>query len=156
MIDIHIEKFRPGQEDMVYQLIKKVYDEFVAGDYTEEGNKVFYDWIDPARIAERQNCIRCMWIAFSGNKPVGMIEIRENKHISLLFVDKEYQQHGIGRQLFRKALQDCIRKDPSLDKFYVHASPFSIPAYQKLGFIGIDEMQEEFGIKYLPMEITLD
>ena len=45
--------------------------------------------------------------------------------------------------------------DSKLDKFYVHASPYSIPIYKKLGFIETDKILEENGIKYLPMEMTI-
>ena len=43
----------------------------------------------------------------------------------------------------------------NLDKFYVHASPYSIPVYKKMGFIETGNMMEENGIKYLPMEMTI-
>jgi predicted GNAT family N-acyltransferase len=84
-----------------------------------------------------------------------MIEIRDNKYISLLFVDKEYQGKGIAKKLFEKSLKEIIRRDPKLNKFYVHASPYSIPIYKKMGFIETDDMQEENGMKYLPMEMTI-
>ncbi|MHC1780787.1 MAG: hypothetical protein AB9922_11185 [Bacteroidales bacterium] len=32
-----IRRFEPGEEQAVYELIKRVYDEFVAGDYSEAG-----------------------------------------------------------------------------------------------------------------------
>jgi len=87
---------------------------------------------------------------------VGMIEIRDYNHISLLFVDKEFQGEGIARELFTEALKICKLKDKSIVKIYVHASPFSIPVYQKLGFQKTGDMQEQFGIKYLPMERVVD
>jgi GNAT superfamily N-acetyltransferase len=155
MSKVQIQKYQPGQETLIYQLIKKVYDEFVSGDYSEEGNQVFYDWIKPSAIAERQKNRINLWVAFEGLEMVGMIEIRENKNITLLFVDKAFQGQGIARELFQETLKECIRRDPKLDTFYVHASPFSIPVYRKLGFVETDSMQEESGIKYLPMEMKL-
>jgi predicted GNAT family N-acyltransferase len=156
MNTIRIEPYQNGQELMIHQLIKKVYDEFVSIDYCEEGNKFFYDWIQPSRIAERQRNQINMWVAFMDLKLVGMIEIRDNKFISLLFVDKDYQGQGIAKRLFDESLKEIIRRDSKLNKFYVHASPYSIPIYKKLGFIETDKMQEENGIKYLPMEMTIN
>jgi GNAT superfamily N-acetyltransferase len=150
-----IESYQSGQEIMIHQLIKKVYDEFVSIDYSDEGNRFFYEWIKPSKIAERQCNEINLWVAFIDSKLVGMIEIRDNKFISLLFVDKEYQGQGIAKKLFDKSLKEIIRRDPKLDKFYVHASPYSIPIYKKMGFIEMDNMQEENGIKYLPMEMTI-
>jgi predicted GNAT family N-acyltransferase len=75
---------------------------------------------------------------------------------------KQYQNgqvvmiYHLIKRVFDESLKETIRRDPKLDKFYVHASPYSIPIYRKLGFIKTDKMQEENGIKYLPMEITIN
>ena len=156
MDTIKIENYQNGQEIEIHQLIKKVYDEFVSIDYSDEGNKFFYDWIEPSRIAERQKNQINLLVALVDSKLIGMIEIRDNKNISLLFVDKEYHGRGIAKRLFHESLKTCIQRDSTLDKFYVHASPFSIPIYIKLGFAETDEMQVQFGIKYLPMEMKIN
>lgn len=156
MDTIKIEKYQAGQEIAIHQLIKRVYDEFVSIDYSDEGNNFFYDWIQPSKIAERQKSQSNLFVAFADSKLVGMIEIRDNKYISLLFVDKEYQGRGIAKRLFHEALKTCIQRDSTLDKFYVHASPFSIPVYMKLGFVAANVMQIQFGIKYLPMEMIIN
>jgi len=155
MDTVRIEKYQNGQETAIYQLIKRVYDEFVSIDYCEQGNKFFYDWIQPSNIAERQINQINIWVAFKGSELVGMIEVRDNKFISLLFVDKIYQGKGIAKMLFNESLKEIVQRDPNLDKFYVHASPYSIPVYRKIGFIETDNIREENGIRYLPMEMTI-
>ncbi len=137
------------------KLIRKVYDEFVAPDYSEQGNAFFYDWISPGKIAERQKDIINLFEAFADNVLIGMIEIRDDSYISLLFVDKNFHKMGIAKKLFRTALENCVKKTGQIEKFYVHASPYSIPVYQRLGFKESAQMQEENGIKYMPMEIEL-
>jgi len=151
-----IKKFQSGQEIMIYMLIKKVFDEFVSIDYCQDGNNFFYDWIQPSKIAERQNNQNNVWVAYIDNELVGMIEIRDNKFISLLFVEKKYHGQGIAKRLFEESLKEIIRRDVNLDKFYVHASPYSIPIYKKMGFIETDIMRCENGIKYLPMELSFN
>jgi GNAT superfamily N-acetyltransferase len=152
MNTIRIEKYQSGQEIMIHQLIKRVFDEFVAIDYCEEGNRFFHDWIQPSKIAERQHNAINLWVALTDRKLVGMLEIRDNKYISLLFVDKEYQGKGIAKKLVAESVKEIIRRDPACEKIYVHASPFSIPVYKKMGFTEMDHMQVDNGIKYLPME----
>jgi GNAT superfamily N-acetyltransferase len=156
MKTIRIERYQSGQKMMIHRLIKKVYDEFVSIDYSKEGNRFFYDWIKPLKIAERQCNQINLWVAFIDSKLVGMIEIRDNKRISLLFVDKAYQRQGIAKKLIDESLKECIRRDPKLEKVYVHASPYSISIYKKLGFIETDNMREENGMKYLPMEMIIN
>ena len=143
---IKISRYQKGQEILIHKLIKKVYDEFVSIDYTNEGNNFFYDWIKPFNIAKRQLNQNNILVASIDSKIIGMIETRENNYISLLFVDKKYHGQGIAKTLFLELLKICKQRDPNMDKFYVHASPFSIPVYRKLGFVETDKMQEEFGI----------
>jgi len=151
-MDFNITQYRKGQEKAISSLVKKVYDEFVAPDYTEQGNQFFYNWIDPENIAQRQQEEISLFVATISEKIVGMIEIRDKNHISLLFVDTAYQRKGIANELLKSALNNCRLNDKSLDKFYVHASPFSVPIYERLGFKATSEMKEEKGITYLPME----
>ena len=155
MKDFKIEKYIRGHEKDICDLIKKVFDEFVAIDYSEEGNRFFYDWISPEKIAARQEKQNNLWVATVDNIITGMIEIRDNSYISLLFVDKKYQGRGIAKTLFDLAVIECIKRDPGLRKFFVHASPFSIPVYEKMGFKAISSLKEENGIKYLPMEMMI-
>ncbi len=154
-MDITVGKYRKGQETAVFNLIKKVYDAFVAADYSSEGNAFFYNWIQPSKIAERQLNQNNIWLAFKGPEMVGMIEIRENKFISLLFVDKNYQGQGIAKALFEASLLEMRQRDAALEKVYVHASPFSVPIYRKMGFVATGIMCEENGIKYVPMEMII-
>lgn len=96
-----------------------------------------------------------MLVAIIDSKIAGVIETRDNNYISLLFVDKAFHGQGIAGKLFRKSLLNCKKINPELNKFYVHASPFSVPVYKKLGFTETDLMQEQNGIKYLPMEMEI-
>lgn len=151
----NITPFSQGQENEISLLIRTVYDEYVAPDYTEEGNRFFYNWIAPERIAERQKTQVNLLIASIEQQVVGTIEIRENKNISLLFVHKNYHGKGIAKRLFKEALKMCCSRDENLQKFYVHASPYSIPVYERLGFTAIDSMKEDHGILYLPMAMNV-
>ena len=155
MSPITIATYKPGMETEIHQLIRRVYDEFVAVDYSEAGNRFFYDWIEPSKIAERQRNRRNMLVALAEDKPIGVIEVRENLYVSLLFVDKRYQGQGVAKLLFREAVKECLERNPALEKMLVHASPFSIPIYKRLGFVETGAMQEENGIKYLPMEVKV-
>ena len=65
-----ISKYEPGLEHEIHLLIKKVYDEFVSGDYSEEGNRFFYEWIDPEKIAERQKNQNTILLAVIDNRIV--------------------------------------------------------------------------------------
>ncbi len=155
-MNFDIRPFVPGDEYEIYRLIKRVYGEFVSADCTEEGNKFFYDWIAPEYIARRQHGQNNLFVTTETSGIVGMIETRDDQNITLMFVDKEHQGRGIARKLFEKTLENCRKRNKSLKKFYVHASPYSVQVYEKLGFVATNVMQEEHGIQYLPMEKDLE
>jgi GNAT superfamily N-acetyltransferase len=146
-----IQPFKPGQEADISAFIRNVYDEFVAPDYTEEGNAFFYDWITPENIADRQKTRVSLFVAVIDSTLAGMIEIRENNMISLLFVAKKYHRQGMAKSLVAAALNNSLANNENLDAFHVHASPFSIPVYRRLGFRESGVLQKENGIAYLPM-----
>jgi GNAT superfamily N-acetyltransferase len=155
MTAIEIKPFSPGQEQVVSQLIKEVYDEFVAPDYSEKGNLFFYAFIDPEAIYSRQYIQNTILLAFRDGILAGMIEMRDNSRVSLLFTRKEFMHQGIAHKLLNEAISHCLIHNPNLKIISVHASPYSIPIYQKLGFIPISSMQEANGILYMPMELQL-
>lgn len=152
---IKIDPFKIRQECAINELIRRVYDEFVAPDYSIDGNECFYDWILPGKIADRQkNCVN-LFVATVDSQIVGMVETRDDKYVSLLFVDKLYHRMGIAKALFKTALENCLSRDSTFKKFYVHASPYSINVYVRLGFKDTGGIRVENGIKYLPMEMDL-
>jgi GNAT superfamily N-acetyltransferase len=79
-------------------------------------------------------------------RTVGMIEVRDGRHICLFFVDGAFQGRGIGRRLFEAAL---AQRESTSGYMEVHASPFSVPVYTALGF------RKTAGIKYVPMRMEL-
>lgn len=149
---IFITNFEFGQENEIHQLVKTVFDEFVAPDYSAEGVDFFYDWITPESILKRQQEERKILVALVDSKIVGIIELRNLNHISLLFVDKAYHRMGIASSLFKEAVFKILNCNPLIENIYVFSSPYAIPMYTKMGFIKTDSLQIKHGIKYLPMQ----
>ncbi|MBP1664352.1 MAG: hypothetical protein H6Q19_1492 [Bacteroidetes bacterium] len=155
MKNTKIEPYVPGDENEISQLIKSVYDDFVSIDYSVEGNNTFYEWIKPENIKSRQREERNMFVARSDGKIVGVIEIRNNNHISLLFVDKLYQNRGIAGRLISSSIDESLKRDLSMDTYEVNSSPYAIPIYSRLGFVAIGGILEKSGIKYQPMILKI-
>jgi len=150
-----IRQFIPGDEKLIHELVKTVYDEFISQENSKEGNQLFYDWITTENIASRQQAQNNLWLAWEQKKLVGVIELRDKQHITLLFVDKSYQGLGIATQLFKKSVNESMNRFPEIDKFFVHASLCSVPAYKSLGFKVTGAAKKENGIYYVPMEMQI-
>ena len=146
-----ISSFLKGDENEISFLIKRVFDEFVAPDYTKEGNDFFYNFIKPANLLSRAEIGNLILTIKSEGKITGMIEVRDNFHICLLFVDKNHHGKGLSKLLFNKALDEIRKNSPYISFIEVNSSLYAIGAYKSLGFQLIGEMKEANGIKYFPM-----
>ena len=155
MKTVQIKSFQSGEEQAAHQLVKSVYDEYVAPENTPEGNQHFYDWIAPDQIAKRQEKQNNLWLAWDNVQLAGLIEIRDGNNITLLFVDKAWQKRGIATLLFQTALKECLKRNPDLDKFLVHASLCSVPVYKSFGFKVTEKARKENGIYFVPMELQI-
>jgi GNAT superfamily N-acetyltransferase len=149
-----IEYFKPGEEDKISDLIRKVYDEFVAGDYTAEGNNFFYSFIEPDKILNRFLLnIDIIITTKIKNKITGMLSIKNLSHISLLFVEKEYHRQGIAKGMIKFYIENI--KNKNFKSITVNSSPYSVQIYQKLGFTPISHLLEDHGMKYIKMEMKI-
>lgn len=144
---------KPGEEDEVCELIAEVFNEFIGPGYTDEGVLRFYMYANPETLAARQLENHFSMVAESDNRIIGIIEIRDYNHVSLLFVRERGK--GVARDLFRHALEECIESAPGLKEITVHSSPYAVTIYEKLGFIAAGEERAENGIVYIPMKYSV-
>lgn len=134
-------------------LVEKVFNLFVAPDYSTEGVEAFFRLVNVDYIESLISRNGFVYGAFSGELLVGVIAVRDRNYISLFFIDGDFQGLGIGRKLFEAALKEISRNGEFA--IYVHSSPFAVPIYDALGFQKIDIEQNESGIRYVPMLLRL-
>lgn len=139
-------------ENELYHLINSVFTEFIGHEYSDEGRKTFDDFIRPEKILERHKKGNLLLTYEDNHKIVGLIELRDNNHICLFFVDKQYHNRGIGKNLLNEALNQIKDKTRSID---VNASPYSENIYAKLGFKKIHDVKVKNGIRFIPMKLYL-
>lgn len=135
----------------VAALIARAFDRDVAPLYPPLGIRNFRVFTAPGTIALRSAHRHWALVAEMDGEPAGVIEVRENRHISMLFVDPKRQGAGVGRQLFEAAAERCRRNNPRVAKITVAASPNAVPVYARLGFRPAAPPAEEEGIRYVPM-----
>lgn len=132
------------------ELVWSVFSRFEAPEYTQEGIRVFRDFIDPDPIARMLDSgVLRFWGAISQGKIVGVIAIRGTSHISLLFVDPNYHRKGIARTLVSEVerfatLMNC-------NTITVNSSPYAVAFYERLEFRAISGEREKQGIRFTPM-----
>lgn len=132
----------------IFDVVSNSFNTFVAPDYSQEGIDTFYNFLNNGEIFTKaiennENLI----VAYDNTRPVGVILSREKSHISLLFVNENYQNKGIAKNLF-----SIFKENSNSEKITVNSSPFAVKIYEKLGFTSTSSMQETHGIKFIPME----
>jgi GNAT superfamily N-acetyltransferase len=95
-----------------------------------------------------------LFVACDRNRVVGMITLRNETHVSLLFVDEAYHRQGIGRRLMEYVL-DYVKNEEGHRILTVNAAPYAVGFYHKLGFVDTGKEQLSDGIYYTPMEISI-
>jgi len=146
---------KPGEEQKVCEVVRDVFSEFVAPLYENEGVDEFSRYIDPILLAKRSKGNHFTLLAEDAGNLVGVIELRDFNHISLLFVVTSAQRRGIAKHLLHEALEMARSNKPDLSEVSVHSSPNAVDAYERLGFKAEGTEKLEHGIRYIPMRLHL-
>ena len=83
-----------------------------------------------------------------------MISLRNQTHISLLFVDGRYHKRGIGRALIM-SLASYVKEQNGQKRLTVNASPYGVGFYHRLGFRDLGSEKQQDGIIFTPMVLEL-
>jgi len=147
---------RDGEEQAVCDLIHRVFDLSVAPLYTKRGQRNFKEYADHKEMSARINSDHFVLLALKDGANVGMIEMRRHRHVSLLFVDMEFQGKGVGGELLGKAVELCRSITPQLKEVTVNSSPNALGAYERMGFAPTGGEQVIYGVRFIPMKKILD
>ena len=148
MIILIIREILKEEMKDALELVWKVFLEFEAPDYTEEGIKEFKKTIDDNEWIKARN----YYGAFDeNNKVLGVIATKDITHIALFFVDGEYHKQGIGRKLYNK-----VESLNNKGFFTVNSSPYAHEVYKHLGFIDTDTEQCVNGLIFFPMKKNIE
>ncbi len=134
-------------------MIERVFREFVAPGYSDEGVAEFLSYASEGAMRERLAAGGVAFVAEEGGRIVGMIEMRNVDHIALLFVER--RRAGIATELLRLALEDTKRRKPDLASVTVNSSPYAEFVYHRLGFRTSGETATIHGITFVPMTLPL-
>ena len=145
----------PDEWEEAMGLAWKTFLEYETADYTPEGIRSFQDFITDSGL-KRMFVMGAyqMLIAFNNEKIVGMITLRNECHISLLFVDRHFHRHGIGQALIKR-LADYVKAEIGGRRLTVNAAPYGVDFYHKVGFRDTGPRKQQEGIIYTPMEYII-
>lgn len=139
---MEIKKLERLEINKALKLVWDVFLESEAFNYNRKGVEEFRRFLDSRDLINTFD----IYGTYDKRELVGVIGLQEGQHICLFFVKKSYQKHGIGRELFKKAISLTKEKEIT-----VNSAPCAVEIYKKLGFSLTDCEQNINGIRFVPM-----
>lgn len=153
-MDLIIRSLKATEWKSAMQMVWEIFNQYEAPEYTAEGIQSFRDFIEDPKLEKLFLSGQYYTFgAFSGEKLIGIVGIRNENHVSLLFVKSEYHCQGVGRALLKYAF-DYIH-DFGIHTFTVNAAPYAVEFYHKIGFKDLNKEVTTDGIRFTPMKIDL-
>ena len=157
MMHYEIRRLRPDEVNEALDLAMETYLEFEAPDYGPEGVTTFRrDLYDNA--AFRADCMsgaNRMWGALDQGRVIGLMAMRGESHIVLVFTHRDYHRRGVASAILRALLSDVRRENPTLRRLTLNSSPYGLPFYLHAGFQPAGAEQTINGIRFTPMTYDL-
>ena len=135
----------------VSSICMKAFMHSVAPELSNEGIDTFREIAATDSFSKRIKGDNTVLVFEAAGMVQGVIELKEGRHVAMLFVHPESQNKGIGRELISEVLTYA-----RVDIITVSASLNSVPVYLKYGFTCVGDADEKSGLKYQPMKLTLN
>lgn len=142
-------KIRPAHIDdvpAISTLCMAAFNEAVAPSLSAAGIATFGSVAAADAFAARLQGDNHILVAEQDARVVGVVELKEGRHLAMLFVDPACQGRGIGHALFEAVLLRV--REPVLT---VRASLNAVPVYERYGFVRDGEVGEFNGLVYQQM-----
>lgn len=151
MVSLEIRPARSSEAKATVALTLRAFDEFIAPDYPEEGVNHFYANVTPERLADAISEGGIVLVATVDGTLAGVVTVRDETHISWLYVDKAFHARGIGGALLSRAVELIRKRSPDATTITLNASPYAGPIYVRMGFETTGPEMSKNGMRMIPM-----
>jgi len=148
---VHVRRIEQKDLARVSYICIKAFMHSVAPGLSNEGIDTFRGVAAADSFSNRIKNDNTILVAEDSEKVQGVIELKDGRHVAMLFVNPESQNQGIGRELMSEVMVYAKTKTIT-----VSASLNSVSAYLKYGFVCSGEPDEKSGLIYQPMELELN
>lgn len=152
---MYVKRLQQEQILDALHLAWEVFAEDVAPTYPPEGVAEFQQFIKYEYMLPKvQSGEVCFFGAIEGDELCGMSAIKQDGHVILLFVKKNWQKKGAARMLFY-AMQQYLVIERAVVQMTVSATPNAVEAYKHLGFRPTNSEQIVDGVRFVPMAYVI-
>jgi GNAT superfamily N-acetyltransferase len=151
---LRIRLGRPDDAAAVAVLVRRVTRRWILPDQPPEAGRALLARQGAAAQRLRMQEGHRFHLAWYGSTLVGVAALRDDSHLTQLFVGTRYHGRGIARRLWRRAMADAVRR-AGTRRFTLNASRCAVPAYLRLGFVAAGpERFSPNGVLTTPMVLT--
>ncbi|AWH53658.1 GNAT family N-acetyltransferase [Stenotrophomonas sp. ESTM1D_MKCIP4_1] len=144
-----IRPARPDDVPAISAVCIAAFRHAVAPSLSAQGVATFMQVAGSGAFAERLLGDNCILVAEQDEDIVGVVELKEGRHLAMLFVAPAWQGKGIGHALLQAVLPQL--RTPAMS---VRASLNAVPTYQRYGFVIDGEVGEFNGLAYQPLTLA--
>lgn len=142
-----IRKLAATDLDAASALCMTAFMDAIAPTLDDAGIQTFSRIAAPEAFAERMQGDNLILVHEDHGELQGLVELKEGRHLAMLFVAPASQRQGIGGRLLAAILPQV-----RTEILTVSASLSSVGAYRRHGFECSGEVAEFSGLVYQPME----
>ncbi len=153
---VTVSAIKKTEYQATVNMVEASFWEYDASYYNKQGQDSFLAYANFANFAYRQWHHHITFVAKDGNRIIGMIELRTENHISMLFVAPGEVKKGIGKELVSCALQYIAEHNPKTTYVTVNSSLYAVEFYKHIGFEATDSRHDNDGLIVIPMAIRID
>lgn len=128
---MEIRKFEKKDAKIVSQIIKNCYLNLNIGGHTQKGIELQIEGNSPKNLIKRSKNIK-YYIALENNKIIGICGY-DNKKVYTFFIDTNYHNKGIGKELLTKILKEA--KSEGIKSIKTWSTFYAEKFYISFGFI---------------------
>lgn len=150
-----IKVLRTSEYAAASRLAERSFNVLDAADYSDYGRRSFLSYASLVCFTFRQLGNHLSFGAHENGELIGIVEVRDARHISMLFVEPGKTRHGVATALFREALRYIRISNRDIEEITVNSSPYARPFYEKMGFRQSAPFVDEGGFVYTPMSLRL-
>jgi len=146
---------RPDDARTIGILIRRVVRRWVLPDQSREAGLELLSRLSAAVIREKILAGQRFHLGYVGDVLVGVSAMRDDCHLTQLFVSTRYQGNGFAKQLWLRAMRDAMRRAKTC-RFTLNATRCAVPVYVQLGFAKTGpERLSHNGLLTTPMVLEL-
>jgi len=131
---LRIRLGRPEDARAVSVLVRRVTRRWIVPDQPREAGLALLSRQGTADQRQRMAEGHRFHLAWLGGTLVGVVAMRDDSHLTQLFVGTRHHGRGIARRLWQRAMADAVRR-AGTRRFTLNASRCAVPAYRRLGFV---------------------